>query len=161
MAPISHPEEMTLPNKATVSGVLVDATLSPIAQGKIIATLSGSDVFDDGMRIVTQKVEATTNARGEWSMQLIVNGDGHNAATSWTLEGYNEFVAKVFEVKSLFIASALPVNLGDLEKTSAQNLKAARDGGSCRLLAVTDYADYAALAENQRRDSDIILVGAA
>lgn len=150
-----------MPNKAVVSGVLVDATLAPIAQGKIIATLSGSDLFDDGLRIVTQKVEATTNDQGEWSMALIVNGDGHNAATSWTVEGYNEFVAKVFEVKSLFIATDLPINLGELEKTSAQNLRAAREGATCRLIAVADYDEYAALSENQQRDTDIILVSAS
>ena len=150
-----------MPNKAIVKGVLVDATLTPIAQGKIIATLNGSDVFDDGLRIVTQKVEATTDAQGEWSMDLIVNADGHGAATSWTIEGYNQFVTKVFEVKSLFIASELPVDLGELEKTSAQNLKAAREGSGYRLILVPDYAEYAALNETQRRDTDIILVTGA
>nr|WP_155097030.1 hypothetical protein [Paracoccus aestuariivivens] len=132
--------------------------MSPIAQGKIIATLSGSDVFDDGLRIVTQKVETTTNARGEWTMELIVNGDGHNAATSWTIEGYNQFVSKVFEVKSLFIASPLTISLGDLEKSSGLNLKAARDGGNCRLLSVSGFAEYAQLPENQQRETDIVLV---
>ena len=57
-----------MPNKATVRGVLMDATLAPISEGKIIATLSGSDVFEDGVRIVTQKVEATTDATGAWAM---------------------------------------------------------------------------------------------
>ena len=150
-----------MPNKATVRGVLMDATLAPIAEGKIIATLNGSDVFDDGVRVVTQKVEATTGVAGEWSMDLIVNGEGDAASTTWTIEGYNQFVVRVFEAKSLFIASALPISLGDLEKTSAQNLKAAREGNSSRLLVVRDHALYQALPATQRRSSDIVLVKAA
>ena len=31
-----------MPNKATVRGILMDATLAPIAKGKIIATLNVS-----------------------------------------------------------------------------------------------------------------------
>lgn len=147
-----------MPNKATVRGVLMDATLAPISEGKIVATLSGSDVFDDGVRIVTQKVEATTDATGAWAMDLIVNGEGDTAGTSWTIEGYNQYVTKVFEVKSLFIPLALPVTLGDLEKTSAQNQKAARDGSVARLIYVSDYSEYAALPELQRRESDLVLV---
>lgn len=150
-----------MPNKAIVGGVLLDAALTPIAGGKIVATLNGSDVFDDGVRIVTQKVEATTNAQGVWSLALIVNAEGDSAATSWTVEGFDPYVAKVFEAKSLFIASALPIALGDLEKTSAQNLKAAREGTSARLLVVRDHALYQALPATQRRSSDIVLVKAA
>lgn len=150
-----------MPNKAIVGGILTDATLTPIAGGKIVATLTGSDVFDDGVRIVTQKVEATTNAQGVWSLALIVNAEGDSAATSWTIEGFDRYVAKVFEAKSLFIASALPISLGDLEKTSAQNLKAAREGNSSRLLVVRDHALYQALPATQRRSSDIVLVKAA
>ena len=45
-----------MPNKAMVRGVLMDATLSPISRGKIVATLNGSDMFSDGVRVVTQKV---------------------------------------------------------------------------------------------------------
>ncbi len=150
-----------MPNKATVRGVLMDATLAPISEGKIIATLSGSDVFEDGVRIVTQKVEATTDATGAWAMDLIVNGEGDTAGTSWMIEGYNQYVAKVFEVKSLFIPVALPTTLGDLEKTSAQNLKAAKDGSVARLIFVSDYAKYAALPEAQRRESDLVLVKGA
>ena len=51
-----------MPNKATVRGVLMDATLAPIAEGKIVATLNGSDGFDDGIQVVTQKGEQTTTA---------------------------------------------------------------------------------------------------
>ena len=147
-----------MPNKATVRGVLMDATLAPIAEGKIIATLNGSDVFDNGIRVVTQKVEATTNAAGEWSMDLIVNGEGDSATTTWTIEGYNQYVAKVFEVKSLFIPLDLDITLGDLEKTSPQNLKAAKDAGIARLIVVAAYSEYEALPESQRRASDLVLV---
>ncbi|WP_347266119.1 hypothetical protein [Paracoccus sp. (in: a-proteobacteria)] len=147
-----------MPNKATVRGVLVDATLAPIAEGKIIATLQGSDVFDGGIRVVTQKVEATTNAQGEWAMELIVNAEGDGAGTTWSIEGYNQYVAKVFEVKSLFIATSLDTTLGELEKTSALNLRAAREGGLARLIMTDDHAEYAALPDSQRRDSDIVLV---
>lgn len=150
-----------MPNKATVRGVLVDATLAPIAEGKIVATLNGSDIFDNGIRIVTQKVEATTDVQGQWTMSLIVNAEGDNAATSWSIEGYNQYVTKVFEVKSLFIATSLATSLGDLEKTSAQNLKAAKDGSVARLIFVSDYAEYAALPEAQRRESDLVLVKGA
>ncbi|RDW11656.1 hypothetical protein, partial [Paracoccus thiocyanatus] len=119
-----------MPNKATVRGVLLDATLAPVAFGKIVATLHGSDVFDGGVRVVTQKVEATTGAQGEWSLELIVNGEGEAGSTTWTVEGYNQYVVKVFEAKALFLASALAVTLGDLERMSAQNLRAAREAGA-------------------------------
>lgn len=147
-----------MPNKATVRGVLMDATLAPIAEGKIIATLNGSDVFDDGIQVVTQKVETTTNAEGEWAVDLIVNGEGDGASTTWTIEGYDQYVARVFAVKSLFIPVDLDITLGDLEKTSPQNLRAAQDAGIARLIVVAAYSEYAALPESQRRASDLVLV---
>lgn len=150
-----------MPNLATVSGVLMDATLAPVAEGKIIATLVGSDIFDGGTRIVTQKVEATTDAAGAWSMDLIVNGDGDAASTTWTIEGYNQYVVRVFEVKSLFIAADLDVTLGDLEKTSAQNAKAAKDASQPRLLIVDSLTEYNALPAAQRRASDLVFVRGA
>jgi hypothetical protein len=150
-----------MPSKATVHGVLMDANLAPVVRGKIIATLNGSDMFEGGARIVTQKVEAATDAQGQWSMALLVNAEGDAAATSWTIEGYNEYVVKVFEAKSLFIATPLAIALGDLEKTSAQNLRAARDAGISRLLVVQSLPEYQALPEAQRRDSDIVLVRGA
>mgnify|MGYP001596453429 CR=1 FL=1 len=148
-----------MPNKATVRGVLMDATLAPISEGKIVATLAGSDVFA-GVSIVTQRVEATTNAQGEWSLPLIVNGEGDGASSSWTIEGYNQFVTKVFEVKALFIASAQEITLGELERTSAQNLKAAKEGGTARLIVAQDFGGYEALPFGQKRDSDLVLVDA-
>ncbi|KGJ12560.1 hypothetical protein EQ718_19865 (plasmid) [Paracoccus versutus] len=147
-----------MPNKATVRGVLMDATLAPIAAGKIVATLQGSDIFDGGLRVVTQKVEATTDAQGGWSLDLIVNGEGERAGTTWTIEGYNHYVAKVFEAKSLFLASALATTLGELERTSAQNLRAAREGNVARLITVSDHDRYLALPESQRRPNDLVLV---
>ncbi len=150
-----------MPNKATVRGVLMDATLAPIAEGKIIATLNGSDVFDDGIQVVTQKVETTTNAEGEWAVDLIVNGEGDGASTTWTIEGYDQYVARVFAVKSLFIPVDLDITLGDLEKTSPQNLRAAQDAGIARLIVVAAYSEYAALPESQRRASDLVLVKGA
>ncbi|MFC3568347.1 hypothetical protein [Paracoccus sp. TOH] len=135
----------------------MDATLAPIAEGKIVATLNGSDVFD-GAQVVIRKVEATTNAQGEWSLPLLVNAEGDAAATNWSIEGYNQYVAKVFEVKSLFLASATEITLGDLERTSAQNLKAAREGSAVRLVVARDQAGYEALPEGQRRDSDLVLL---
>lgn len=147
-----------MPNKATVRGVLMDATLAPIASGKIVATLQGSDIFDGGLRVVTQQVEATTDAQGGWSLDLIVNGEGERAGTTWTIAGYNQYVAKVFEAKSLFLASALATTLGDLERSSAQNLRAAREGNAARLISVPDYDRYLALPESQRRPNDLLVV---
>ena len=76
-----------MPNKSTVTGILLDAELAPVAQGKIIATLVGSDIFDGGTRIVTQKVEATTSSAGAWSLDLLVNGEG---VKSNTIEGSSQ-----------------------------------------------------------------------
>lgn len=47
----------------------MDATLAPIAEGKIIATLNGSDVFDDGVRVVTQRSRPrpVSPANGPWT----------------------------------------------------------------------------------------------
>lgn len=150
-----------MPNKATVRGVLMDATLAPVSEGKIVATLVGSDIFENGVRVVTQKVEATTGQDGAWSLDLIVNGEGVTAGTTWTMEGYNQYVAKVFEAKALFIATSLDITLGDLEKTSAQNLKAAQNAAISRLIVVDNFTEYETLSANQKRDTDIILVRGA
>jgi hypothetical protein len=160
MAVPSGDEQRTeMPNKATVRGVLMDATLAPIPQGKIVATLSGSDVFG-GVRVVTERVEATTNALGEWSLALLVNAEGDTASTSWTVEAYNQYVSKVFEVKSLFIAVAQDITLGDLERTSVQNRTAAKEGGLARLIVAQDFSAYEAMPFGQKRDNDLVLVDA-
>lgn len=151
-----------MPNTATVSGILQDATLSPVSGGKVIASLVGTDIFDGGtVRIVTQKVEATTDATGAWSLDLIVNGEGENASSTWALEGFNQYVTSVFKLAGIFVPVAIDANLGDLEKTSVNNIKAAKDGITARLITVTDYAEYAALPVAQKFASDIIIVTGA
>lgn len=147
-----------MPNKSTVTGILLDADLTPIAQGKIVATLVGSDIFEGGTRIVTQKVEATTNAAGAWSLELLVNGEGENNSTVWTVEGYNNYVSKVFEAKGVFIPVNVNATLAALESTSSQNIKAAKDTSIPRIIIVETRAEYDALSESQRRDNDIIIV---
>lgn len=77
---------------------------------------------------------------------------------AWSIEAYNQYVTKVFEVKALFIATSLATSLGDLEKTSAQNLKAAKDTSVSRLILVDSFAEYAALPEPQKRGNDVVLV---
>lgn len=147
-----------MPNKATVSGELVDATLTPVAGGKVVAELSGSDIFDEGVRIVTQKVEATTDADGRWSMDLIVNGEGQGGTTTWSVTIYNQYAVSVHTVKALFIPVNAAITLASLESTSAANIAAAKDASKSRVLIVQDMAEYAALPANQRRDNDIVIV---
>ncbi|WP_199260744.1 hypothetical protein [Paracoccus binzhouensis] len=150
-----------MPNKATVRGVLIDANLAPIAGGKIVATLNGAGVLEDGVRMVTQKVEATTDAQGAWSRPLIVNAEGAAAGTSWTIEGYDPCIAKVFELKSLFIATPRPITLADLEKTSAQSLRAARESDAARLIVAASHDEYETLPAERKRSNDIVLIKAA
>ena len=123
-----------MPNKATVSGSMRDARTAPIAGGKIVATLNGSDYFDAGIKIVTQRVETTTDENGAWSLDLIVNGEGDLATSSWSIEGYNNFVTSVFKSPNLFIATADPTTLSDLEKVSAANLAAAKSAALSRFI---------------------------
>jgi len=146
-----------MPNQAIVRGVLVDATLAPVAAGKIVATLQGADIFDGGVQVVTQRVEATTDAQGAWALELVVNGEGETGGTTWTIEGYDQFAARLFEVKSLFLASAQEITLGELERSSAQNLRAVRDGGGARLILASDYDRYLALPERDRQPNDLVL----
>lgn len=147
-----------MPNKSTVTGILLDAELVPVAQGKIIATLVGSDIFDGGTRIVTQKVEATTSSAGEWSIDLLVNGEGVKSNTTWTIEGYNQYVVKVFEAANIFVPVSADVTLADLEITSSQNIRAAKDASLSRIIIVDTRNEYDALPEAQQRDNDLIIV---
>lgn len=147
-----------MPSKSTVSGILQDAQLNLISGGKIVATLTGSDVFDGDVRIVTERVETTTGADGRWSMALIVNGEGKDATTSWSIEIFNEFADPVHKIDDLFIATANPVTLGDLETVSAANRAAAMEASRSRLIMVATYAEYIALPASQRRDNDVVLV---
>ena len=147
-----------MPNKATVSGSMRDASTAPIAGGKIVATLNGSDYFDAGIKIVTQRVETTTDANGEWSLDLIVNGEGDLATSSWSIEGYNNFVTSVFKSANLFIATADPTTLSDLEKVSAANLAAAKSAALSRFITVSTFAEYEAIPDAQKKPTDIVLV---
>ena len=147
-----------MPNKATVSGSMMDASMAPIAGGKIVATLNGADYFDAGIKIVTQRVETTTDANGEWSLDLIVNGEGDLATSSWSIEGYNNFVTSVFKSPNLFIAAADPTTLSDLEKVSAANLAAAKSAALSRFITVSTFAEYEAIPDAQKKPTDIVLV---
>lgn len=147
-----------MPSRATITGTLLDAQLNPVAGGKVVAVLTGSDHFDGGVRIVSQKIEATTNERGEYQLELIVNGEGENAATAWDVTGYNAFVEPVFQSRGLFVATADPATMSEIERTSEINRKAARDGVLGRLIYVESLAEYQALPASQRRDSDTLLV---
>lgn len=147
-----------MPSKSTVSGILQDANLAPIVGGTIVATLAGSDIFDSGVRIVTNRVQATTNTQGEWSMDLIVNGEGENAASTWSIEIFNEYAGSVHKAANLFIATGDPITLGDLEKLSAANKQAATDANRSRLIIATTFDEYAALPVTQKRANDVVLV---
>lgn len=147
-----------MPSKAAITGTLVDAQLDPVAGGKIVAVLTGSDYFNGGVRIVSQKIEATTDARGNYTLQLIVNGEGENAATSWDGTGFNAFVEPVFQAKGLFIATPDPATMSEIERTSEVNRKAVRDRLVGRLIYVESLAEYQALPASQRRDTDMLLV---
>lgn len=147
-----------MPNKATVSGIMQDATLAPVQGGKVVATLQGSDTFDNGVRVVTRPVEATTAANGAWSLDLIVNGEGEAGSTTWNIELFNEYAISVHKITGLFIATDTAITLGDLEKVSAANKTAATMAGKVRLIVVTNYAEYEALPPNQKRADDVILV---
>lgn len=147
-----------MPNKATVSGSMRDASTAPIAGGKIVATLNGSDYFDAGIKIVTQRVETTTDANGEWSLDLIVNGEGDLSTSSWSIEGYNNFVTSVFKSLNLFIATADHTTLSDLEKVSAANLAAAKSAALSRFITVSTFAEYEAIPDAQKKPTDIVLV---
>lgn len=147
-----------MPTRATVTGILQDASLQPIVGGKIVATLQGSDIFESGVRIVTNRVQATTDTSGRWSMELIVNGEGENATSSWAVDIFNEFAVSVHKATALFIATGDPITLGDLEKLSVANKKAATDANASRLVMASTYEEYAALPAAQRRANDFVLV---
>lgn len=147
-----------MPSTATISGIFKDTDGNPVEGGIIEATLIGTDAWEDGTRIVTDKEFTATDANGAWSLDLIVNGEGRNAATTWTFAGYYPGVSKVFEVKGIFIPVALPALLNDLEVTSPDNIKAAKNNTLVRQLTAPNYETYLALPANQRRDNDHVLI---
>lgn len=147
-----------MPSTATISGIFKDTDGNPVPGAKIVATLVGTDAWEGGTRIVTTTESATTDEDGSWSLDLIVNGEGRNAATTWSFTGYDPDVVKVFEVKGIFIPVALPALLNDLEVTSANNIKAAKDASMVRILTAPNYEAYLFLPENQRRANDHVLI---
>lgn len=147
-----------MPNTATVSGKFVDTDGNAVAGGKIVATLVGTDAWEDGARIVTSTESATTGENGNWSLDLAVNGEGRNASTTWTFTGYGPDVNKVFEVKGVFIPVAVAALLNDLEVTSAGNIKAAKDNSLVRVITALNYAEYLALPAGQRRANDLVVI---
>ena len=66
-----------MPNKATVTGILMDADLMPIAEGKIVATLVGSDFFDGSTLSVDTGATSLDGYRFNWQW----NTDGGTTTT--------------------------------------------------------------------------------
>ena len=147
-----------MPSTATISGIFKDTDGNPVQGGTIVATLVGTDAWEDGTRIVTSEESTTTDADGHWALTLIVNGEGRNAATTWTFAGYYPGVNKVFDVKGIFIPVALPALLNDLEVTSASNIKAAKDNSMVRIITAPNFEVYLALPAGQRRANDHVLI---
>lgn len=143
-----------MPNQARISGVLQDAQTGPIEGGKVIATLIGSDFFENGIEITTKKVEATTDASGAWTLDLIVNGEGSNGTTTWTIERLNQYAESLAKDANLFVPLDLDISFSDLKATSAQNIKAAKDASLVRLIIVNSFSEYDQLPANQKRLTD-------
>ena len=147
-----------MPSKTTVSGRFEDTQGDPTPGGTIVATLVGTDAWDDGTYIVTSTESTTTDENGNWSLDLIVNGEGQKASTTWTFTGYYPGVTKVFEVRGIFIPVAVPASLTALNETSAANIRAAKDSAMVRQITAPNYEAYLALPANQRRDNDHVLI---
>lgn len=146
-----------MPGKATVKGTLKDVFSAPIVGGKIIATMVGSDAFENGSRIASRKVDATTGADGSWSLSLIVNGEGRHGSSSWTIEAYDATLVSIYRVEKLFILTTADILLDDLEQVSIANKTAAAAAGTSRTLVADSLEEYLALPEANRKPSDIIL----
>ncbi len=147
-----------MPSKTTVSGRFEDTQGDPTPGGTIVATLVGTDAWDDGTYIVTSTESTTTDENGNWSLDLIVNGEGQKASTTWTFTGYYPGVTKVFEARGIFIPVAVPALLVDLEVTSANNIKAANDLSIARIFTAPNYDVYLALPPEQRRATDHVVI---
>lgn len=146
-----------MPSRATVKGVLHDINNGPVMGGKIIATMVGSDAFENGIRLAGRKLDTTTAEDGSWSLPLIVNGEGRHGSSSWTIEAYDNALTPVYKVEGLFILTSADIRLDDLEGASAANKAAAGAANMSRILAADSLDDYLAIPEGQRRDSDIVL----
>ena len=146
-----------MPGKATIKGTLKDVFSVPIVGGKIIATMVGSDAFENGTRIASRKVDATTGADGSWSLSLIVNGEGRHGTSSWRIEAYDATLVPIYSVEDLFLLNTAEILLDDLQQISIANKTAASAAGISRTLAADSLEEYLAMPETQRRPSDIVL----
>lgn len=147
-----------MPNTAAVTGKFLNTDSQPVAGGKVVATLVGTDVWDGGAQIVTTTESTTTDENGNWVLNLIVNGEGAYAATTWTVTGYDQDVTKVFEYKGLFVPVAVDAPMTALHQASPGNIKAAKDNSLVRVITALNYADYLALPAAQRRENDLIII---
>ena len=147
-----------MPNTAAVSGKFLNTDSLPVAGGKVVATLVGTDVWDGGAQIVTTTESTTTGADGTWSLDLIVNGEGAYAATTWTIQGFDENVKPVFDYKGLFIPVAVDAPMTALHQASPGNIKAAKVNSLVRVITALNYADYSALPAGQRRENDLVVI---
>lgn len=145
-----------MPGRATVTGVLRDINNQPIVGGKIIATMVGTDTFELGARIASGRVSATTGPDGSWEIELIVNAEGADKSTSWTVAAHDPVLTPIFEVEGLFIASGAAIRLDHLQAASEANRQAAQDETFVRVLTAPSYDDY--LTYPDQHDDDIILL---
>lgn len=146
-----------MPGKATVKGTLKDVFSAPIVGGKVIATMVGSDAFENGARIASRKVDATTGPDGSWSLSLIVNGEGRHGSTTWRIEAYDAAIVPIYTVENLFLLTTAEILLDDLEQITAANKTAALAAGTSRVLAADTLAEYLAMPEAQRKATDIVI----
>ena len=147
-----------MPNTAAVTGKFLNTDSLPVSGGKVVATLVGTDVWDGGAQIVTSKEATTTDADGNWSLDLIVNGEGAYASTTWTIEGWDDLNNKVFDYKALFIPVAVDAPMTAIHQASAGNIKAAKDNSLVRVITALNYAEYLALPAGQRRANDLVVI---
>lgn len=147
-----------MPNTAAVTGKFLNTDSLPVAGGKVRATLVGTDVWDGGAQIVTSEESTTTEDDGTWSLDLIVNGEGAYATTTWTIEGFDENVKPVFKYTGLFVPVAVDAPMTALHQASPGNIKAAKDDSLVRVITALNYSEYLALPSGQRRDNDLVVI---
>lgn len=150
-----------MPSEAVVYGTMQSAPGVKVVGGKAVATLVGADIFDGGVTITTHQVEATTNADGEWEIALLVNGEGKDATTTWTVELFDQFAKSVTKHVALFIAGSARIDLGDLRRASAANAANAKDAAAARFVTADSFSEYEAWPEAQKKANDVILVPGA
>lgn len=149
-----------MPGKARVKGVLKDANNAPIEGGKILATMIGSDAFENGIRLAPRKIGATTDADGMWEVDLIVNREGRDGSTTWSISAYDADLTLIYTVDKLFITSTAEILLDDLSALSRANAAVAAEQSLSRLYYVNSIDDYLALPAKERRPTDMIMLPA-